>query len=210
MDIRSTISIFYLALFAVISFVGLSPANAMTYTYDVNYALSSGTVTGDIALNCDSCNVTSSTLVSWSLSSPLPAAFSISGTTATFSGIDLSASPTGITFTPTASAFSIFSGSSGSIFFGAVEVVSGGDGSGCAGQIGCGVPCATALIGSGSHGACTNGGFIYGIAANPLTIATITAAVPEPSTWAMMILGFFGVGFMAYLRKSRGPALRLA
>lgn len=27
------------------------------------------------------------------------------------------------------------------------------------------------------------------------------AAVPEPSTWAMMILGFFGLGFMAY-RKS--------
>jgi hypothetical protein len=27
------------------------------------------------------------------------------------------------------------------------------------------------------------------------------AAVPEPSTWAMMILGFFGVGFMAYRRK---------
>jgi hypothetical protein len=26
--------------------------------------------------------------------------------------------------------------------------------------------------------------------------------VPEPSTWAMMILGFFGVGFMAYRRKS--------
>jgi hypothetical protein len=37
---------------------------------------------------------------------------------------------------------------------------------------------------------------------------TITAAVPEPSTWAMMILGFFGVGFMAYRRNSR-PALRL-
>jgi hypothetical protein len=28
------------------------------------------------------------------------------------------------------------------------------------------------------------------------------AAVPEPSTWAMMILGFLGVGFMAYRRKS--------
>jgi hypothetical protein len=26
--------------------------------------------------------------------------------------------------------------------------------------------------------------------------------VPEPSTWAMMILGFFGIGFMAYRRKS--------
>jgi hypothetical protein len=34
------------------------------------------------------------------------------------------------------------------------------------------------------------------------------SAVPEPSTWAMMILGFFGVGFMAYRRKA-GPALRL-
>jgi hypothetical protein len=37
----------------------------------------------------------------------------------------------------------------------------------------------------------------------------MTAAVPEPSTWAMMILGFVGLGFMAYRRKSSG-ALRLA
>ena len=29
------------------------------------------------------------------------------------------------------------------------------------------------------------------------------AAVPEPSTWAMMILGFMGVGFMAYRRKNK-------
>jgi hypothetical protein len=34
-------------------------------------------------------------------------------------------------------------------------------------------------------------------------------AVPEPATWAMMVLGFAGVGFMAYRRKSQGPALRL-
>jgi hypothetical protein len=31
------------------------------------------------------------------------------------------------------------------------------------------------------------------------------AAVPEPTTWAMMILGFMGVGFMAYRRKGRVP-----
>jgi hypothetical protein len=31
-------------------------------------------------------------------------------------------------------------------------------------------------------------------------------AVPEPATWAMMILGFFGVGFMAYRRKSLNGA----
>jgi hypothetical protein len=29
------------------------------------------------------------------------------------------------------------------------------------------------------------------------------AGVPEPSTWAMMILGFLGIGFIAHRRKSR-------
>jgi hypothetical protein len=36
-----------------------------------------------------------------------------------------------------------------------------------------------------------------------------TAAVPDPSTWAMMFLGFAGVGFMAYRRKQNGRALRM-
>lgn len=34
-------------------------------------------------------------------------------------------------------------------------------------------------------------------------------AVPEPSTWAMLLLGFAGVGFMAYRRKSQ-TSLRIA
>jgi hypothetical protein len=33
--------------------------------------------------------------------------------------------------------------------------------------------------------------------------ADFTAAVPEASTWAMMILGFAGVGFMAYRRRNQ-------
>ena len=33
------------------------------------------------------------------------------------------------------------------------------------------------------------------------------AAVPEPSTWAMMILGFGGVGYMAYRRSRKTAAL---
>jgi PEP-CTERM motif len=45
---------------------------------------------------------------------------------------------------------------------------------------------------------------------NGLDNIVISTAVPEPSTWAMMILGFFGIGFMAYRRKSRGPAFRVA
>jgi PEP-CTERM motif len=40
--------------------------------------------------------------------------------------------------------------------------------------------------------------------------ADVTGGVPEPSTWAMMILGFAGVGFMAYRRKQNERALRLA
>jgi hypothetical protein len=32
-------------------------------------------------------------------------------------------------------------------------------------------------------------------------------AVPEPSTWAMLILGFAGIGFMAYRRKSQPAVL---
>jgi hypothetical protein len=35
------------------------------------------------------------------------------------------------------------------------------------------------------------------------------SAVPEPATWAMMILGFLGIGFLSY-RKSSGSALRMA
>jgi hypothetical protein len=35
-------------------------------------------------------------------------------------------------------------------------------------------------------------------------------AVPEPSTWAMMILGFAGIGFMAYRRRNQTASLRVA
>jgi hypothetical protein len=38
--------------------------------------------------------------------------------------------------------------------------------------------------------------------------ATLTTPVPEASTWAMMILGFFGVGFLAY-RRNNNSALRI-
>ena len=42
-----------------------------------------------------------------------------------------------------------------------------------------------------------------------IVITQLASAVPEPSTWAMMILGFAGIGFMAYRRKSkRAPCLR--
>ena len=42
-----------------------------------------------------------------------------------------------------------------------------------------------------------------------VAIEMTVSAVPEPSTWAMMILGFLGLGFMAYRRNSK-PALSAA
>jgi len=43
-----------------------------------------------------------------------------------------------------------------------------------------------------------------------LADVTVSYAVPEPSTWAMMVLGFAGVGFMAYRRKNKATAFRFA
>jgi hypothetical protein len=42
-----------------------------------------------------------------------------------------------------------------------------------------------------------------------LDTVSVASAVPESSTWAMMILGFMGIGFMAYRRKGRST-FRLA
>ena len=44
----------------------------------------------------------------------------------------------------------------------------------------------------------------------PMLDNVAVTAVPEPSTWAMMILGFLGVGFVAYRRKSNMTNFRIA
>jgi hypothetical protein len=80
-------------------------------------------------------------------------------------------------------------------------------------------------LGLGTHDAwasATDGaGFLFGslgfpgvcgncVADGNLTITTaLTVPVPEPSTWAMLLLGFFGVGFLAYRRKNEIASLRL-
>jgi hypothetical protein len=37
----------------------------------------------------------------------------------------------------------------------------------------------------------------------PLAVTSNISAIPEPSTWAMMILGFIGIGFVTYRQKSK-------
>jgi hypothetical protein len=42
-----------------------------------------------------------------------------------------------------------------------------------------------------------------------LTDSPAVQAVPEPSTWAMMVLGFAGVGLLSYRRTRRNGGLNL-
>ena len=52
-----------------------------------------------------------------------------------------------------------------------------------------------------------SGNDIFEIGPGGFGVGTLAvSAVPEPSTWAMMILGFCGIGFMAYRRKQNGVA----
>jgi hypothetical protein len=66
------------------------------------------------------------------------------------------------------------------------------------------------IVGTGT-GSCFDGyscsGSFY---VNDIQVNDPVASVPELSTWAMMILGFAGVGFRAYRRKSQTSFFRLA
>jgi len=42
----------------------------------------------------------------------------------------------------------------------------------------------------------------FGTGPETFVVAHVTPAVPEPSTWAMMMLGFAGLGFLGYYRRS--------
>ena len=42
-----------------------------------------------------------------------------------------------------------------------------------------------------------------------ITNLTFNSAVPEPSTWAMVLLGFAGLGFAGYRRSRKGWALSI-
>jgi PEP-CTERM motif-containing protein len=54
-------------------------------------------------------------------------------------------------------------------------------------------------------------GFTLSSSSNSFEITNISA-VPEASTWAMMLLGFLGLGFLGYRKSSRSsnPAFRVA
>ncbi len=54
-----------------------------------------------------------------------------------------------------------------------------------------------------------NAGQLY-IGLDNVRVELLTAAVPEPSTWAMMLIGFAGVGFIGYRHRKRTAERELA
>ena len=53
-----------------------------------------------------------------------------------------------------------------------------------------------------TQGASNAGVYLDDVSVEAVTAPVLTGAAPEPSTWAMMILGFAGLGFM-YRRRNR-------
>ena len=70
-------------------------------------------------------------------------------------------------------------------------------------------------IGPVSESAIFNSGSSFATSAGTLVIgslsgdSTFTATIPEPSTWAMMVAAFAGLGYAGY-RRSRRPSLNAA
>ncbi len=58
--------------------------------------------------------------------------------------------------------------------------------------------------------ATANSGALFETTSGNTINPVLAGGVPEPSTWAMMFLGFAGVGFMAYRRRNQTAAVRLA
>lgn len=64
----------------------------------------------------------------------------------------------------------------------------------------------------GANGIAPNGGTdIFSLEEKvALNTLVINGSVPEPSTWAMMILGFAGIGFLSYRRSRKSAAIAAA
>jgi len=193
------------------------PAYATTYTYNVDYTFTvtttnkTGSITGLITTNCDSCVLSASNILSWSFTANDGTSESSTGQYAgiSASGDMLEATPTGI-FTDLNATFGA------SIRF-CNDIRNGG--ADCFPTAGLDIY--NSDVGdqpipywhiywnevSSAEGifSTNNGGL------NPIPAIEIASlAVPEPSAWAMMIIGFAGLGFAARRRQRHSAKPRTA
>jgi PEP-CTERM motif len=190
-----------LGIIALVFLSDLSSAKASTYNVDFSIPASavdpfeSVVITGKMVTDCDSCTLQPSDFVSWSFTETGSFNASFSGGPANITSAlppvsPLSAGGGVITYDPHANGLLDFLYVTGAaqndhVEFGLGALVAEGPCSGCQAY----------NTGDGGHG-------------GTIAVEAITA-VPEPSTWAMMILGFAGIGFLAYRRKN-SAVLRLA
>jgi hypothetical protein len=212
----------FLGLLLLAAWLTSFAANATTYTYDVdyNFTTTGGDVIGFITTSCDNCILTASNILSWSFTASDGTSGSSSnpGSGVVADGIALEATPTGI-FTLTDATVG------GSLRFCSDATNNGAD---C-------FPTAGLDVGNNFNGGpqpfpfwhiawqeissaegifSTDGGapdnpngpgFIF-----PSIEIASASGVPEPSTWAMMIVGFAGLGFAALPRRRHKGNFRAA
>jgi PEP-CTERM motif len=167
----------------------LSPAVATTY--DVNFPLLPDPIVGHITTDCDLCTVTTSDITDWFFTSP----FIVSPGGASVTGFPLHANSFELQFD--------FDGSTGNLIF------TDGFGEICFSDRS--LSCSPSQTHSGIMVEQFRGNFtqsffdVSGLL--QIAVAEPVTAVPEPSTWAMLLLGFLGLGLLGYRRKAWPHAL---
>ena len=205
----------FLGLILIAAWLASFPAYATTYTYDVNYSFTTtgGDVTGFITTSCDSCVLTASDVLSWSFTAGDGTSGSSlnPGSGINASGDILEATPTGI--------FTVADQTIGGYFAFCSDISN--NGSDCFSTAGLNVynidhggpqPFPLWHISweenSSAQGIFSTDGSAPGNVFPVIEIAS--AAVPEPPVWAMMIVGFAGLGFAAHRRQRRAAHVRAA
>jgi PEP-CTERM motif len=199
----------FLRLMVAAACLAWLPAYAATYTYDVDYTFAvtttnkTGSITGFITTSCDdNCILTASNVLSWSFTASDGTSDSSSnlGSGINASGNILQATPTGI--------YTVTNATLGGFFAFCSAIAN--NGSDCFSTAGLNVNdmkpdqapavwhIAWEEISSAEGIFSTNGqgGQIFP------SIEIASAAAPEPSTWAMMLVGFAGLVFAAHRRQS--------
>jgi hypothetical protein len=203
----------FLALMLLVAWLASFPAYATTYTYDVNYSFTTtpGEVTGFITTSCDSCVLTASDVLSWSFTAGDGTSGSSSGPTSGInaSGVILDATPTGI--------YTAANATIGGYFAFCSDIANNGsDGFSTAGlnvdviYHGQGLPVSRI---SWEENSSAEGIFSTVNTAQDGVFPSVeiaSLAVLEPPVWAIMIIGFAGLGFAAHRRQTRAAHVRAA